>query len=66
MDYGTRNKVVGDAAKLIGAQGAQSRRQRRAIANRDQQMDFNVGVYQTALLVHNVVEWNGPGIAAEQ
>src|SRR5689334_17275580 len=62
MDYGTRNKVVGDAAKLIGEQGTQSRRQKRA-KRKDQQMDFNVGAYQTALLVHNVLGWNGPSFA---
>jgi hypothetical protein len=64
MDYGTRNKVVGDAAKLIQKQG-QSRRERRKgkAKGEKEQVEFNVGAYQTALLVHNILGWHGPSFA---
>ena len=63
MDYGTRNKVVGEAAKLLQGAAAQRRRGRGPKGKRqtdDQKMEFNVGAYQTALLVHNVLGWHGP------
>jgi hypothetical protein len=64
MDYGTRNKVVGAAAKLKEQARQQSRAQRRAQRGRgksDQNdVEFDVGAYQTALLIHNVLGWHGP------
>jgi hypothetical protein len=61
MTFGVRNKVVGDAAKLIQKTG-QSRRERRKgkAKGEKEQVEFNVGAYQTALLVHNVLAWHGP------
>ena len=62
MDFGTRNKVVGAAAKL--AQQAQQakggRRADRRKAKDRAGMEFDVGAYQTALLVHNILGWAGP------
>src|SRR4051794_17817260 len=61
MTFGTRNKVVGDAAKVIQRQGASRRDRRRSKGKGEKDnVEFNVGAYQTALLVHNVLGWHGP------
>lgn len=64
MDYGTRQRVIGAAAKIVtGTAG--NRRQRRAAKKRGEEgrkasMDVDVGVYQIALLTHNILSWQGP------
>jgi hypothetical protein len=68
MSYGVRSKVIGEAAKIVTKQqGAQNRQQRRAARSRrgedSQEMEIDVGTYQLALLVHNIVAWQGPAFA---
>jgi hypothetical protein len=64
MTFGVRNKVVGDAATLIQKQGQSRRDRRRAKAKGEKEnIQFNVGAYQTALLVHNVLGWHGPSFS---
>jgi len=67
MDYGTRQRVVGAAAKLTQSPAPQgNRRQRRAQRaqkKQEQNVDFDVGAYQIALLVQNVLGWDGPSFA---
>lgn len=65
MDFGTRNKVVGEAAKIVQRKtSVGNRAQRRAARGKDRreknEVEFDVGAYQTALLVHNVLGWAGP------
>lgn len=68
MDYGTRAKVIGEAAKIVAkAWAQQNRQQRRAARGRkgqgSQEMEIDVGAHQLALLVHNIVGWQGPAFA---
>jgi hypothetical protein len=65
MDYGTRQRVIGSAAKMVEQQTSAPRRARRASAAKAQaaKFDFDVGQYQIALLVHNVIGWAGPSFA---
>ncbi len=68
MSYGVRSKVIGEAAKIVAKQqGAQNRQQRRAARSRrgqdSQEMEIDVGAHQLALLVHNIVAWQGPAFA---
>ena len=64
MSYGVRQRVIGAAAKLIPTK-AGNRKERRAArkARGGQDVDFDVGAYQIALLVHNIVGWQGPAFA---
>lgn len=69
MDYGTRQRVNGAAAK-VRQSSVGNRRQRRAAKARGEkiEMDLDVGAYQLALLVENVLGWQGPsfvGFACE-
>lgn len=54
MDYGTRQRVIGAATKVTAQKAKSSRRK----ATQDVTVD--VGDYQIALLVHNVLGWAGP------
>lgn len=62
MDYGTRQRVVGSATKVKQSLTQGNRRQRRAARAQKQSVDaeFDVGAYQIALLVQNVLAWDGP------
>lgn len=67
MDYGTRQRVLGSAAKLIQGK-AGNRKQRRAAAAAKKRSDandvqFDIGAYQIALLAHNILAWQGPAFA---
>ena len=64
MDYGTRQRVIG-AATSVKVKLSGNRKQRRAAKARGEKGDaqeavMDVGVYQIALLVHNVIRWQGP------
>lgn len=64
MDYGTRQRVLGSAAKLVQGK-AGNRKQRRAAAAAKKRgeandVQFDIGAYQIALLVHNILAWQGP------
>lgn len=50
MDYGTANKVNGAALKVKPGMTKQE------IEN----LDIDIGAYQTALLQYNIVRWEGP------
>lgn len=73
MDYGTRNKVIGEAAKILQSQqkakAGMSKRQRKQLAEQQKEqsgetgMQLNVGAYQSALLKYNILSWNGPSFA---
>jgi hypothetical protein len=56
MDYGTVQRVVGAAAKVSGA-AKKGQKAKRTI-------DMNAGEYGIALLVHNVLGWQGPSFGA--
>ena len=64
MDYGTKQRVIGSAAKLEKVKAGGNRKQRRAAKARGEKqetsMEFDVGAYQIALLNHNVLGWQGP------
>lgn len=60
MDYGTRQRVVGAAAKMQQTQGGGRGKARRGKAP---EMEFDVGQYSIALLRFNVLGWNGPSFA---
>lgn len=66
MDYGTRQRVLGSAAKLVQVT-AGNRKQRRAAAVKKRgdtnDVQFDIGAYQIALLVHNILDWQGPAFA---
>lgn len=59
MDYGTRQRVVGAAVKITEKDVKRGRAARKA-RKAKQEAEFNVGAYQIALLVHNILEWRGP------
>lgn len=66
MDYGTRQRVVGAAARLekVKTGNRKSRRAAKAKGEKaETSMDFDVGAYQIALLVHNLLGWQGPSFA---
>lgn len=60
MDFGTRQKVIGSAAKVTPkkADKRKSRAERKKEAATD--MAIDVGAYQFALLFHNLIGWQGP------
>lgn len=65
MDFGTRNKVVGEAAVLLQAgkrvpKPPKPQKGKKGKAEPSENMKFDVGAYQTALLIHNILEWHGP------
>lgn len=69
MDYGTRQRVNGAAAKVSAPGG--NRQQRRAARARGEGLDMkiDVGAYQIALLTENILAWQGPsftGVACER
>lgn len=49
MSYGIKQQVISSAVKLVGKPGSD-----------DAQQNIDVGAYQAALLVHNIVGWEGP------
>lgn len=61
MDYGTRQRVIGMATKVKPSTKKQKHMTR---AERKKQQDadvnFDVGVYQIALLLANLLSWQGP------
>jgi hypothetical protein len=57
MDFGTRQRVIGAATKLTAAKGGKPKRGKKAA---NPEASFDVGAYQVALLVHNVLAWSGP------
>jgi hypothetical protein len=63
MDYGTRQRVVGAAAKVIEQEGQTKRGKRDKKAKRKTETEVNVGAYQMALLQENILEWRGPQFA---
>jgi hypothetical protein len=52
MDFGTKQRVMSEAVHLSQANGVEM--------GGGMRMDIQIGAYQTALLVHNVVRWSGP------
>jgi len=57
MDFGTKQKVIGAATKII--QGQKAKRGKDA-----QTVDIDVGAYNMALLTHNILGWQGPSFAS--
>ena len=55
MSYGVQQAVMGEGVKL--EQGGAVPRGRKA-AKRE--VEINLGAWQSALLVHNIVAWQGP------
>lgn len=53
MGYGVKNAVAGKAASV-------------STNGRDAEVDVDVGAYQTALLVLNVLGWTGPDFVDEE
>lgn len=56
MDFGTKQKVIGAATKII--QGQKAKRGKDA-----QTVDIDVGAYNMALLTNNILAWQGPSFA---
>lgn len=54
MDYGTVNKVNGAALRLTVGQ-----------AQREEEIELDVGAYQVALLQYNIIAWSGPDFTGE-
>lgn len=48
MDFGTRNRVHGTATHVTTKKGEEAT------------AEFDIGAYQIALLIHNIVGWSGP------
>lgn len=64
MDYGTRQRVIGAAAKLVAKAGGNRKERRAAKKGKGaSDVEFDVGAYQVALLVHNILGWQGPSFA---
>lgn len=60
MPYGVKNAVMGAAARVDVGRTPRGRRG----ANRDTgAVDFNLGQWNLALLLHNIVGWGGPAFA---
>jgi hypothetical protein len=60
MDYGTTQRVIGAATKVAVQSG---RRKATRTKAKDNGIAMDVGAFQVALLVHNVLEWQGPSFA---
>ena len=54
MSYGVQQAVMGEGVKL--EQGGATPRGRKA----KREVEINLGAWQSALLVHNIVAWQGP------
>lgn len=59
MGYGVEQRVIGEAAKLQQAQ-----RQNGNGASSGQTVEINLGAYNLALLVNNILRWEGPRFGA--
>lgn len=65
MDFGTSQKVIGAAAKMID-QGklknpsARNMRRQQKRGKADFQPSFDLGAYNVALMVNNILGWQGP------
>lgn len=55
MDFGTRNRVNGTATRLTQKQG-----------ETQSSAEFDMGAYNIALIIHNVVGWAGPDFENRQ
>ena len=68
MDFGTRNAVIGEAVSVAmvpkekpgGKRLVKGKRRPNAPKSSDALTHYNVGAYQVALLIHNIVDWKGP------
>lgn len=58
MDFGTRQRVVGEAVKIT--ESSKGAKRGRGKKKRGDQAELNVGAYQIALLRYNLLEWRGP------
>jgi hypothetical protein len=56
MDFGTKQKVIGAATRII--QGQKAKRQ-----SGNATVDIDVGAYNMALLTNNILAWQGPAFA---
>lgn len=59
MDFGTRQRVVGEAVKITESSKGAKRGGGKKKRGSDQ-AELNVGAYQIALLRYNLLEWRGP------
>lgn len=55
MDYGTTQRVIGAATKVMVQSG-----RRKTARTKAKDMAMDVGAFQVALLVLNVLDWQGP------
>lgn len=64
MDYGTRQRVIGAASKLVDKKIEGNRHERRAARKAGKKdVDVDIGAYQLALLAQNILGWQGPSFA---